>query len=285
MVIQSIKYQHNLELALGCNQDGKTVCQHQYTTFPFRLSTPFYLEGAASRRAYHYLINTSPGLLAGDELNLSLQLEEDSHLHLTDQAATKIHPMPLNNSKGVINYQITVEANASLELCPEPVILYQDSVLEQNTLIRLHDRARLWLNEIVLPGRLAKNEYYDFNYYLNRLRVQNSTGKLLFADATRLVGKENKFRHHKLFAALPIMGSAIAILPDVKLDLLIDQLSKLAPSDSSNLEIGISTLPNTNGILIRALSDKTGRLKQYFTQAINCIRSMTDQSSLPYIPK
>ncbi|MEL6579691.1 MAG: urease accessory protein UreD, partial [Cyanobacteria bacterium J06621_12] len=120
-MIQSIKYQHNLELALDCNQDGKTVCQHQYTTFPLRLSTPFYLEGAASRRAYHYLINTSPGLLAGDELNLSLQLEEDSHLHLTDQAATKIHPMPLNNSKGVINYQITVEANASLELCPEPI--------------------------------------------------------------------------------------------------------------------------------------------------------------------
>ena len=285
MTVQSVKYQHNLELALGCDLDNKTVCRHQYTTFPLRLSTPFYLEGAASRRVYHYLINTSPGLLAGDRLNLSLQLGANSHLYLTDQAATKVHPMLLDTGKGVINYQIVVEADASLELCPEPIILYQDAVLEQNTVIKLHERAKLWLSEIVLPGRLAKQEYYEFNYYLNRLQVQDLTGRLLFADATRLMGKQNKFKHHQLFASLPIMGSAIAVFPELQLDLLIDQLLAISPSNSHNLETAISILPNTNGILIRALSDKTSRLKLYFTQAINCIRAMTNQADLPYIPK
>jgi len=283
-IVQNTKYQHNLELTLNGAQADKTFTQHQYTTYPLRLSTPFYLEGVKSQRAYYYLINTSPGLLAGDQLSLSLQLGTYSQLYLTDQAATKVHPMP-DIGKGRINYQITVEANASLELCPEPIILYQDAILEQNTVIELHQGAKLWQQEIILPGRLAKNEYYDFSYYLNRLHVQDAAERLLFADATRLIGKQNQFKRHRLFASLPIMGNAIAVLPEIEPDQLIDQLEKLELSNSDNLEVAISTLPNINGIIIRALSDKTGRLKQYFSLALGCIRSLTDQSPLPHIPK
>ena len=283
--IGSAKYKNHLELKLQSTQASQTICSHLYTTYPLRLSPVFRLEGANSNRAYLYLINTSPGLLAGDELNLSLQLAANTNLYLTDQAATKVHPMPTINTKAIVNYQIIVNDNASLELVPEPVILYQDSVLEQNTVIELHPTARLFLSEIILPGRLAKQEYYAFRYYFNRLQVRDKEGKLLFTDAMRLIGQENPFKDNQLFASLPIMGNAIAVLPDTELDLLISQLENIELANCQDIEIATTVLPNNNGILVRALAKKTLELKKYFQYALNCIRTITNQSPLPHIPK
>ena len=261
----------------------QTVCQHQYTSFPLRLSTPFRLEGRNSNRIYHYLINTSPGLLAGDELSLSLRLAANTSLYLTDQAATKVHPMPNNNS-ATVNYQIIVEKNADLELVPEPVILYKDSILEQNTTIKLHPTAKLFISEIILPGRIAKQEYYNFNYYSNCLRVSDLTGKLLFVDAMRLVGK-NQFKNNPLFVSLPIIGNAIAIVPDVDLKFLSTRLENLELANCKNIEVATSVLPSDNGLIIRALSNKTINLKKYFAYAIDYIRTISNRPSLPYIAK
>ncbi len=281
----SIDYQNHLELKLQSSPTCPTICTHQYTTYPLRLSPVFCLEGTNSNRAYLYIINTSPGLLAGDELNLSLQLAANTDLYLTDQAATKVHPMPAKNTKAIVNYQIIVKANASLELVPEPIILYKNSILEQNTIIKLHPTAKLFLSEIILPGRLAKQEYYDFCYYFNSLRVTDLTGKLLFTDAMQLLGKDNRFKDHKLFAPLPIIGNAIAILPDNNLNLLTTQIEDLELAKCKNVEVATTILPGTNGILIRAFANKTIEIKKYFTYALNCIRNTTNQSLLPHIPK
>ena len=265
------------------NLTFQTVCQHQYTSFPLRLSTPFRLEAKNSNRIYHYLINTSPGLLAGDKLNLSLQLAENTSLYLTDQAATKVHPMP-NGDRAIVNYQITVDRNADLELVPEPVILYKNSILEQNTTVKLHPTAKLFISEIILPGRIAKQEYYDFNYYSNRLQVSDLTGKLLFIDAMRSIGKQNQFKNNRLLVSMPIIGNAIAIIPGTDLKLLTTQL-ELESAKCQNIEVATSILPSNNGLVIRASSSKTIDLKKYFTYAIDCIRTITNRSPLPYIAK
>ena len=281
--ITSIKYKNNLELKLKTDTNNKTIFQHQYTSFPLRLSSVFRLEGGNTNRAYLYLINTSPGLLANDTLNLSLHLAANSHLYLTDQAATKVHPMPEIDSKGTINYQIVVEDNASLEFVGEPIILYEDAVLEQSTKIKLHPTAKLFLTEIVLPGRLAKDEYYDFNYYFNRLEIVDNQGKILFVNASKLLGKSNPFKGNKLFAPMPILGNAIAIIPQIEPKFLIDQLESSLMV--SNIEAAITILPAENGIAIRALSNKTNHLKQYFTSVLQYIRQITQEADLPYIPK
>ena len=281
----NVKYQNNLELIVKCDRDRQTIAQHQYTTYPLRLSSAFYLEGKVSSRAYHYLINTSPGLLAGDELNLSLHLQPNTNLYLTDQAATKVHPMPNSGTRSALEYQITLDANASLELVPEPTILYTDAALEQKIKISLHPTAKLFISEIILPGRLAKQEYYDFNYYLNRLQITDLSKKNLFIDTTRLAGKNNQFKTNKLFTSLPIVANAIAILPDTDLNLLIERIENISLSQSNLIEAATTILPSTNGILIRALGQKTSILKQYITAILNCTRSATKQASLPHIPK
>lgn len=287
------KYQNNLELNLKCDRDrageanrtNKTICTHQYTTYPLRLSTVFRLDGANTNRAYLYTMNTSPGLLAKDKLKMSLQLEDNTNLYLTDQAATKVHPMPIDHSQATVDYQIELRSQANLELVPEPVILYSDAALTQNISIKLHPTAKLFLSEIILPGRLARGESYQFRYYFNRLKLTDLTGKLLFTDAMCLQGKSNLFKDNKLFAPLPILGNAIAVYPDLDLELLSKELEEIQVTNFPNLMVATSILPSDCGLLIRAFANKTIQLKQYFNLVLNCIRNLTDKANLPYIPK
>ena len=278
------KHQNNLELKLQSDRLGKTVCEYQYTSFPFRLSPIFRLEGNNSQRAYLYIMNTSPGLFAGDELNVSWELAANTNLYLTDLSATKVHQMPELN-KATITNQIVVKENANLELIPEPIILYRDSTLEQNTNIKIHSTARLFFTEIILPGRLARQERYDFNYYFNRLQIRDLNDNLLFIDGTKLMGKENSFQDNKIFSSLPIMGNAIAILPGEDLHSLMDIIEANELINTHSLETSTTILPTENGILIRAMAAKTSSIKQYFSYILNRIRQLTQQSRVPYIPK
>ena len=280
-----IKYQNNLELKLKLNQSGQTICQHQYTSYPLRVSPIFRLEGVTTNRAYLYSINTSPGLLANDTIALSLHIAENTNLYFTDQSATKVHPMPEANSKATVNNQIVVENNASLEFIPKPIILYQDSILEQTTNIKLYPQAQLFLTEIILPGRLAKKEYYEFNYYSNRLQILDSADRLLYADAIRLLGQNNPFKNNKLFISSPVMGNAIAIFPSLDIHLLIKELETKLLVKEKNIEIAVTILPAENGVSIRALANKTSAIEHYFSLMLDCIRQITQQASLPYIPK
>ena len=278
------KSQNNLELKLQRDFSGKTVCKHQYTSFPFRLSPIFRLEGRDSQRAYLYIMNTSPGLLAGDKLNISWELERNTNLYLTNQSATKVHQMP-ELGRATVTNQIIIKENACLEFIPEPIILYRHSTLEQSTTITIHSTARLFLSEIVVPGRLAREENYDFNYYFNRLQITDFNNKLLFADATKLMGKDNPFKANNIFSSLPIIGSAIAILPKVDLNIAIALIEDSKLINTYNLEASTTVLPAKNGILIRAMAAKTSNLKQYFTYILDRIRQLTKQPPLPYIPK
>jgi urease accessory protein len=283
-----------LELKLKCDRQGQnylgktieqTVVAHQYTTYPLRVSGVFRLDQADVDCAYLYLINTSPGLLAEDDLSMSLNLEADTKMYLTDQAATKVHAMPKQETKATTAWKIDVGARASLELVPEPVILFTDAALEQTTHISLHPQARLFWSEILNPGRLARGEYYDFRHYYNCLEVYSDDGELWFRDAIRLTGKDNPFKHHDLFAAEPVLANIIMVLPQIDLAELSQKIANLAAADCQGILVASSLLPESKGLLIRVMAPKTSLIKKYITHVLNCGRCLSDRPDLPHIPK
>ena len=279
------KYQNNLELNLKCDRTNQTICTHQYTTYPLRLSTVFRLDGANTNRAYLYTMNTSPGLLAKDELKISLQLENNTNLYLTDQAATKVHPMPIAGTKATVESKIEVEAGASLEFVPEPVILFADAALEQTTRIQLHEGAELFWSEIVLPGRLARGECYQFRHYFSRLEITTAKGELWFRDTTHLEGKHNPFKHSDLFASKPVLANLVVVQPHTDIEVLSKKLEDLEAANCPDLVVASSVLPEDKGLLVRAMASKTLEIKKYIKYALNCVRYSGDRSCLPYIAK
>ena len=274
-----------LDLKLRCNPRGQTNIFHQYTTHPLRISKPFRLDKNNPNRIYLYLRNNSPGLLAEDELNLSFFLEQDSQLHLTEQAATKVHPVLDTIAAARVNYQIIMEEHTSFEFIPEPLILYTDAALIQQTNIQIHPSSNLFWSEIILPGRLARDEYYQFHYYDSCFRVTSPDGKLLFKDRSYLEGKDNQFSNSSLFTTSSILGTAIAVYPAINCNSLQKAIDDLKMTNSHKFLVATSILPNKQGILIRVLSDKSEQIKNYFRAVLNLIRSMQSDSALPYIPK
>ena len=279
--LETIKRINNLELRLKCDRFGQTIVSHQYTAYPLRVSQVFRLDDADSQRAYLYVMSTSPGLLAGDELNVSLQLAANTSLYLTDQAATKVHSMPIPGSKATTNYEIEIGEKATLEFVPEPLILFADATLEQTTSIKIHPTGKLFLSEIILPGRLSRGELYQFHHYFNRLQVTSTNGELWFTDAMHLEGKQNPFTNSNLFASSPVLGNLIIVLPETNLKLLSKSVEDLEVANCCGLTVASSILPQNRGLLIRAIASGTHELKNYLKYALNCVRRSSHQPPLP----
>lgn len=277
---------NNLELTLKRDRAKRTVIGSQYTAYPLRLSPILRLDNKNRDYAYLYMMNTSPGLLARDKLNIELKLAEDTNVYLTDQAATKVHPMPQLDTVARVNSTIQLAANANLELIPEPIILYEDAALEQTTQIELHETATLFLSEIILPGRLARGECNRFRHYFNHIQVSSLAGEVYCQEAIRLLGKLNPFKESKLYASMPVMGSALVILPQGDLEGLSSTLEDLQQANcQNNIVVACSLLPYDRGLLIRALANTTQPIKKYLHYAINCVRLASDRPPLPHIPK
>lgn len=274
-----------LYLRLCCAQSGQAFVSRQYATYPFRLSRAFYLDERDSGRAYAYMMNTSPGLLADDRQKIGVHLAEKARLHLTDQAATKVHSMPVNGMPPQFTYDFNIAAAASLEFLPEPLILFANAELEQTTQITLHPTAQLCWSEIILPGRLARQEFYQFRSYFSRLQVKSPVGDLLFGDTMLLEGMANPFKDSFLFVDRPVLATLIVVLPEVSLDNLLQRIEQATGKLQSNLLTGNSRLPNCNGLIMRLMGDRVSTLKAYIHSVVNCIRQLNHQPLLPNVPK
>ncbi len=276
------------QLSLKLDADaGKTVLSHRYMAYPLSVSPVFRLEeNEFGARAYLYRMNTSPGLLAGDKIGMSLQLTAGAQLYLAEQAATKVHTMPALASQAVVNNWIEVGDRATLEFLPEPLILFTDSAIIQNTEITVHATSGLTLGEIILPGRLARGEVYQFRQYLSRLQVSSPDGKVWFAETMRLLGQDNRFAKSALFASGAVLGSLVLILPEAiatpkNLADLSATIDKLAEPDSS-VDIASSVLPEGRGLFIRAMAQTTREMQACFRGAVNGVRKLRGQPQLPY---
>jgi len=321
-----------LSLTLGCTPTGKTVLKQRYMSYPLSVSPIFRLDeqhvqstvdsdrttaaphtdkAHHTGRAYLYRMNTSPGLLAGDRLNMALTLENNSSLLLADQAATKVHTMPTNGPTerrtARVNYSIEVGDRATLEFFPEPLILFTDAALQQTTNIRMHPSAGLSWGEIVLPGRLARGERYQFQTYWSRLQISASgvetvskqeqsekraspaKERTLFVENMKLLGKNNPFAQNDLFANTSVLGSLILVLPEAiatekNLSALAQQIDQLSrPNDLTNdLTLASSVLPSGNGLFVRAIAQTTRDLQAAFKAAANSVRQLRKHPPLPY---
>ncbi|MEO1634421.1 MAG: urease accessory protein UreD [Cyanobacteria bacterium J06631_9] len=284
--------QPQLRLGLTCDAVGKTVVCDRYMAYPLSVSPPFRLDSdgtatqqrSQSQRMYLYRMNTSPGLLAGDRLDMSVQLEAGAQLLLADQAATKVHMMPAESLGAVVRYRFDIYKRATLEFLPEPLILFADSLLAQTTEITMHPSAGLSFGEIVLPGRLARGESYQFRQFNSRIRIKSPDGRVWFVDAMRLLGQDNPFVGSELFASGAVLGTLILVLPEAisTMENLARLSQEIDAVSAQSLSLASSVLPGGRGLLVRAIASKTQDMQTGFKAAMNCVRSLRKQCPLPY---
>ncbi|WP_281891183.1 urease accessory protein UreD [Paenibacillus sp. YYML68] len=163
-------------------KDGVTQLRTHHQSYPLKLAKPFRL-GQDEQLAV-YMMDASPGVLAGDRYELSWSFGEQTSVLVTNQSYTKVHPArtspeaPLYPSAQCVS--LVLETGAYVEYMPEPLMLYKDAVLLGETEVTMAAGSHLFWSEIVCPGRHQRGELFQYDTYRNAMDVTYD-GELIYS--------------------------------------------------------------------------------------------------------
>ncbi|MDI4649399.1 urease accessory protein UreD [Cohnella hashimotonis] len=147
-------------------REGATILAGRYCTSPIKIAKTF----SQDRALFVMVMDASPGMLAGDRYELQWEAGTDTHLILTNQGFTKVHPCEPGQFAST-HTRYRVGTGACVEAMMQPLMLYRDAVYENRTVVDLAPGAVWMQGEVVCPGRTLRGEAFQFESLDNRLSV------------------------------------------------------------------------------------------------------------------
>ena len=197
-----------------------------------------------------FISTLGPGMLGGDRSTIKIQAGTGTHVRVTTPSASRIHAHR-GGCSTVAEVELRVEAHALLEWLPLPTILQAESRFQQSIAVTLDSEAAALIADVWVPGRLARGECWAFESVDARFTATSSAGRELVAD--RLVLRPAIDRPGSL-GILPgvevVFGSLFVLAPDQSCDELEIAIASTLPSRA-----GVTRLPNSTGLIVRAIGD------------------------------
>jgi urease accessory protein len=168
-----------LHLSTQLNQYGQTTFGNCFYTPPLkiltlpRMATPVWPQALPAIQ-----MSSSPGLLAGDRIDIQIELAQQTQLYLFTQAFTRVQSMPVA-TEAQQHTRIYLHEHSRLCYLPHPLVLHRDAALTQSIHISLADNCQLILGEIIACGRVLNRESWDFRYLSSRINIDYQQQPLL----------------------------------------------------------------------------------------------------------
>ena len=169
----------------------KTVIKEHYAKVPLFIQRALYSEESIPSMAYIYVISPSGGILQGDRYRIGIKLSNNAYAHITTQGATRIYKMEKDYARQMID--IVVEEGCYCEYIPDQIIPYANSRFYQLTNLKVHENATMIYSEILVPGRVASGEKFEYDICYIKTLATNHTFKLRFIDFLKLMVKKDNF--------------------------------------------------------------------------------------------
>lgn len=169
--IAGIGRQGHLKLAFE-RRGKQTVQIYASATSPWHVFPPSELDDSGC--AYVWLVNTSGGLVGGDQVTMEATLASDSHVVMTTPSATRVY----RTLDATVDQQIrlSVGSNARLEWLPEVTIPFAGSKLRQALHVDLTEGATALVWDAMASGRVAREERWAFTSFENEIRITTDSG-------------------------------------------------------------------------------------------------------------
>ncbi|PQE28453.1 urease accessory protein [Rutstroemia sp. NJR-2017a BBW] len=202
--------------------------------YPLKLISPSPSQGQKS--VLVFLLTYGGGLVGGDQVHLTIDVKPHAKLSIVTQGHTKIFKSATRDIITRQQLHVTLEANSSVCLLPDPVQPFEGSVYEQRQVFTIKEGGSLCLLDWVSAGRTARGEDWDLRAWSGRNEVW-ATGpdlknRLLLRDNVLLEGETNtageKVLRHKM-RGLQIFGTLILNGP------LVDKLAGFLMSEFAAL--------------------------------------------------
>ena len=261
-------------------QSAKTRLGHSFVSHPFHFTHPWYLDPAVPGMVVAYVQTPGGGLIQGDRTYLQFDVGSTAQVHITNQAAEKIHTMTANCALQQVTFTLGTDAYA--EYCPEPVILFPGSRFGQALQIQLAAGASFFASEIFL-SRAAPDEASFFEAFTTSLKVLDADNSLLFRDQSLALPAQQPLSGPGVLAEYHVWGQAFLVGPDIPADWARDLHAQL-PTESGTVW-GVSLLPRERGIHVKVVGSEVRTVRHILSTAWNLLRMRHLGVPAPDFPK
>jgi len=247
-------------------EQGKTRLRHSFVTHPFHLTRPWYLDPALPGLAVVYVQTPAGGLIQGDRASLCFILAPEAQVHVTSQAAEKIHTMIANCALQQISFALGPGAYA--EYYPEPIILFPGARFGQELKVELSEGASFFFAEIFLSR--CSTDGASFEAVATSLNVQDARGILLLQERSFVLPTQQNLAGPGILGPHSVWGQAFLIGPAVPAAWA--QEIHMLLSTEPDVVCGATVLPWGRGIGVKAVGSDIRKVRRVLQTAWHALR-------------
>ena len=248
----------------------KTVIREQYCKVPLFIQRAMYLEETLPAMAYVYIISPSGGILQGDRYRIDITLSNNAFAHVTTQSATRIYKMERNFATQMVN--VVVEEGSYFEYIPDQIIPFRNSRFYQAVELNVHDNATMIYSEMLVPGRVASGESFEYDICYIKTIARNQVGKLRFMDVIKLEPKKEDLRVEGILGKFDVVGTVYIITREFYIKDLQQEINAKIAGLEGALSGGASILPAKQGIIVRILGKTAGDVRNMIFEVLRISR-------------
>ncbi|KAL4801771.1 UreD urease accessory protein-domain-containing protein [Aspergillus unguis] len=199
----------HLAVSSFCDSSAISTCS---STYPLRLISPPCR--THQKAALAFMMSYGGGLVAGDEVHLTVTVNPSARLALLTQGSTKVYKTSCKTVRSRQTMTAEVGDGAALLLLPDPLQPFKDSAHEQVQAFHVHPSSSLFVLDWVSAGRTARGEMWEFTECRTKNEVYlqdgQKRGKLLVRDNLVLCDSSSTFQDEMdglgVFGTLIIRG-------------------------------------------------------------------------------
>jgi len=240
--------------------DGQSVLTERYHQTPLKITKTFREQ--TTNALMLYIMDVSPGMMEGDQYELRIKQEDNTHLVLTNQSFTKIHPAI--RAGATLQAQFHIGGGAILEYMPEPTIPYKDSLFKGSNQFYLAKDASLIYVEITTPGRTHRDELFHFAKFSTSTEIYLE-GQMVASDSFCLIPKLHR---HSLIGVLEhyTYQAVMWIFSPMAKDGMLQSIREKLEGIPQSRLLAAASLASRGGIVVRMLGHSVWELQELSQQ-------------------
>lgn len=255
---------------------GRTILKRVRHEGPLRVQRAFYPE--ADGTCHVYVLHPPGGVVQGDELAMSIDVDCGSRCLMTTPGATKIYRGEEQVSQ--VSTTIRVAAAGRCEWLPQETIVFCGAQLATRTLVELEPSASFIGWDVVCLGRPAAGERFTHGALSSQFTVMRA-GVALLGERLRVDGSAPLLDAAWGMRGLPALGTLVLAVPERQwVDLARAQLES-----ACNTEVVVVGTELEGISVFRALGASTELVKRALANVWHCCRVQlgTDGNHWPRI--
>ncbi|KAA0019511.1 urease accessory protein UreD [Antrihabitans cavernicola] len=259
----------------------RTELVRRYQKSPLQIMRPLYIDPLRPDLAVVFLMSTGGGIVQADRLRMDIDCGADTSVHLTTQAATRVHRMDRDYATQVTH--LDVGPRSYVEYLPESVIPYGGARYYQQTVVTADPTATILIGEGVHTGRHAHGEHHHYDVFASDLEIRRPDGDLVAVDAVRLdpgtapVAGPGVLGNHTLMSTFYAVSP---LRPAADIATAIHTALQGAP-----VSFGTSVLPQDSGAWVRVLGNDSPAMVAAMRSVWNAVRQSLIDVPAPALRK